>query len=107
MSRTPHNLFEDIPDVLPGELVQTLLDGSQVRIERIVSRGDASPDGFWYDQQQSEWVLLLTGRARLRFEGHDAIELTPGSFLNIPARTRHRVDWTDPAEPTVWLAVHY
>ena len=107
MPLIPQNLFAGIQGALPEELVQVLLQSGPLRIERIVSRGHASPDGFWYDQEQCEWVLLLSGRARLRFEGHDPLELTPGSFVNIPAHTRHRVDWTDPAEPTLWLAVHY
>jgi cupin 2 domain-containing protein len=103
----PHNLLEGIPAELPEELVQTLLHSDHVRIERIISRGHASPEGFWYDQAQNEWVLLLRGTALLRFEGQEPLKLLPGSFLNIPAHTRHRVDSTDPNEPTVWLAVHY
>ena len=101
------NMFDDIPAGLPEELVQTLLGTPGLRIERIVSLGHASPEGFWYDQEASEWVLLLKGAARLRFEGEEPIELGPGSFVNIPARKRHRVEWTDPGEVTIWLAVHY
>ena len=101
------NLFADIPDELPEELIRSLLSRPGLRIERIVSLGHASPEGFWYDQKDGEWVLLLKGAARLRFEGEEPIELRPGSFVNIPARRRHRVEWTDPGEPTVWLAVHY
>ena len=68
----------------------------------------ASPPGFWYDQEQSEWVLLVEGSAALEFEGHpEPVELRRGSYLNIPARARHRVAWTDPARKTVWLAIHY
>ena len=83
-----------------------LLSEPGIRIERIVSLGHASPEGFWYDQEEGEWVLLLKGAARLRFEGGEPIELQPGSFVNIPAHRRHRVEWTDPGGPTVWLAVH-
>ncbi len=104
---TAKNVFADLPQHLPRELVQTLLSAAGVRIERIVSHGHASPEGFWYDQDDGEWVLLLKGAARLRFEGEEPIELHPGSFVNIPAHRRHRVEWTDPGEPTVWLAVHY
>lgn len=100
------NLYHDIPQHLPHELVQTLLNAANVRIERIVSHGHASPAGFWYDQDQHEWVLVLTGAARLRFED-DLIEMKPGDFVNIPAHQRHRVEWTTPDEPTVWLAVYY
>jgi cupin 2 domain-containing protein len=100
-------LFADIPGVLPEELIQTIIDAQGIRIERIVSLGHASPEGFWYDQESDEWVVLLAGAARLRFEGQEPIELRPGAFVNIPARRRHRVEWTTPDEPTIWLAVHY
>src|SRR5689334_15521343 len=95
---SPGNLFVDVPDTLPEELSQTLLSAPGVRVERIVSRGHASPDGFWYDQAEHEWVLLLCGAARLRFEGEEAVDLVPGSYVNIPARKRHRVEWTHPAQ---------
>ena len=100
------NLFADLPARLPAELVTTLLAAADVRIERIVSHGHASPDGFWYDQDRHEWVVVLKGTARLRFEDK-VIEMTAGDFVNIPAHTKHRVEWTMPDEPTVWLAVHY
>lgn len=77
-----------------------------MRIGRIVSHGHASPDGFWYDQARAEWVVVLKGAARLRFED-GVLEMRPGSFMNIPAHRKHRVEWTTPCEPTVWLAVFY
>jgi len=101
------NLFAEIPADLPEELIQTLLGTPGLRIERIASRGHASPEGSWYDQEAHEWVLLLKGAARLRFEGDEPIDLRPGAFVNIPAHRRHRVEWTDPSEPTIWLAIHY
>ncbi|MCA8984764.1 MAG: cupin domain-containing protein [Planctomycetaceae bacterium] len=100
------NLYDNLPKSLPEELVTVLLESEHVRVERILSTGHASPAGFWYDQDEDEWVLLLTGAARLRFEGREAeIPLGVGDYLLIPAHTRHRVEWTTPAEPTVWLAV--
>lgn len=102
----PINLFADLPARLPDELVTTLLEATNVRIERIVSHCHASPDGFWYDQPQNEWVLVLTGAAKLRFED-ETLEMRAGDFVNIPAHRKHRVEWTTPDEPTVWLAVHY
>jgi cupin 2 domain-containing protein len=102
-----NNLFAEIPTTLPDELVQVLLTAGSVRIERIVSLGHASPPGFWYDQDQAEWVIVLQGLAKLRFEDEEPIEMKPGAFLNIPPHRRHRVDWTTPDEPTIWLAVHY
>ncbi len=102
------NLVSDIPVDLPDELLETLLDAESVRVERIVSQGHASPKGFWYDQEQHEWVVVLKGAARLRFEDDDdVLEMGPGDYVNILAHRRHRVEWTTPEEPTVWLAVHY
>ena len=100
------NLFAELPTELPEELFTTLVAASDVRIERIVSQGHASPADFWYDQPQDEWVMVLKGAARLRFEDQ-SIELKPGDFLTIAAHRKHRVEWTTDAEPTVWLAVHW
>lgn len=102
------NLFANLPDNLPEELLDTLVSARGVRIERIVSHGHASPEGFWYDQDTDEWVLLLRGAARLEFQNSDEqLEMAPGECILIPAHTRHRVAWTDPGQPTIWLAVHY
>jgi cupin 2 domain-containing protein len=100
------NLFADLPTQLPNELCTTLLDADNVRIERIVSHGHASPADFWYDQPQHEWVIVLKGAARLQFED-GMVEMKPGDFIDIPAFKKHRVDWTTPDEPTVWLGVRY
>lgn len=102
------NLLDNIPQQLPTEIAETLASSSAVRLERIVSRGHCSPPGFWYDQAQSEWVLLLKGEARLRIAGQDTpLQLAPGDYLNIPAHVRHRVESTSATEDTVWLAVFY
>jgi cupin 2 domain-containing protein len=101
------NLLANLPPTDAGEQFQQLLAVENLRIERIVSRGDASPEGFWYDQHWHEWVLVLQGAARLRFEGEQPLELRAGDHVEIPAHRRHRVDWTAPDEPTIWLAVHY
>jgi cupin 2 domain-containing protein len=100
------NLFTGLPSNLPGELFTTMLEADNLRIERIVSQGHTSPDGFWYDQDQHEWVIMLRGAARLSIEGKSQ-QLKPGDYLNIPAHQKHRVEWTTPDEPTVWLAVFY
>jgi len=100
------NLLANLPLDLPEELFTTLLQAPGVQIERIVSHGHQSPDGFWYDQATGEWVIVLKGAARIQFEDH-TIELAPGDYLDIPAHMKHRVAWTPPAEPTIWLAVHY
>lgn len=104
-----NNLFAALP--APGssaEIFDELLRRDGVRIERIVSTGQSSPPGFWYDQPQGEWVIVLAGRARLRLaEPVREIELAAGDWVDIAPHVRHRVEWTDPAQPTVWLAVHY
>lgn len=102
-----NNLFLDIPSDLPAELFDILVESDAVRIERIVSRGHATPAGQWYDQHRHEWVLLLQGAARLAFADGREVAMAPGDWLQIPARQRHRVAWTDPGQDTVWLAVHY
>jgi cupin 2 domain-containing protein len=102
------NLLAPLPDADAAERVDTLLTRSGLRIERIVSRGQASPPGFWYDQPEAEWVLLLAGAARLRFADEtEVLVLGPGDWVDIAPHRRHRVDWTDPMGPTVWLAIFY
>ena len=83
-----------------------LLNAANIRIERIVSHGHASPEGFWYDQDEHEWVIVLKGAARLQFE-YSNVDMKPGDFVKIPAHKKHRVEWTMPNEPTIWLMVHY
>ena len=78
-----------------------------MRIERIVSTGQASPAGFWYDQPDDEFVVLLSGAAALRFEGGDVVDLKPGDWIEIAAHVRHRVESTQADPPTVWLAMHW
>lgn len=102
------NLFAPIPGPLSEEVIEVLVESGALRIERIVSRGHATPPGEWYDQTTHEWVVLLRGSAGLFVEGeHEPRVMRPGDHVLIPAHRRHRVEWTDPAEPTVWLAVHY
>jgi len=104
------NLFEHLAGSrrpLEKEQLDTLCRSEGVRLERIVSWGHATPQGEWYDQEWSEWVVLLKGHAKLRFEDDpESLELHPGDYLLIPAHHRHRVEWTDPGEPSVWLALH-
>jgi cupin 2 domain-containing protein len=102
-----NNLFVDIPREMPEEIVGEILRTDAFRIERIVSRGQASPPGFWYDQERDEWVLLVKGSASLRFDDGREVALAPGDHLLIPRRVRHRVERTDPDGETVWLAVHF
>ena len=103
------NIFAGLPAApLAEEVLSDLLAAPDLRIERIVSTGQATPADQWYDQDRQEWVILLRGAARLLFEGEaDARSLGPGDYVHIPAHRRHRVVWTDPQQATVWLAVHY
>jgi cupin 2 domain-containing protein len=102
------NLFAGIPDALTDEQITALLTTPHARIERIVSRGHSSPPGFWYDQDRPEWVVVIAGSAAVLFESETTPrKLRSGDYLHIPAHARHRVEWTDKDEPTIWIAVHY
>ena len=103
-----NNLFADFPADLREELFEVLARAPGVRLERIVSLGHATPAGQWYDQDTNEWVVLLRGAAAVRFEDEpEPRVLNPGDWLDIPAHRRHRVEWTAPDDPTIWLALHY
>ncbi|TWT61432.1 cupin domain-containing protein [Rubinisphaera italica] len=102
-----NNLFQNLPDKISEELITILAENSHVRIERIVSTGHANKKGFWYDQEEHEWVIVLKGEAELVFEAGQSIVMQPGDHQLIPAHQKHRVEWTTDKEPTVWLAVYY
>ena len=102
------NVFKNIPDELTEEFFETIAETKNIRIERIVSSGHASPGGFWYDQAENEYVLLLQGSAALRFKDKkDSMVMHPGDHIIIPKHVKHRVEWTDPDRDTVWLVVFY
>jgi len=102
------NLFANVPRHLPHEQIVELLSARNVRIERIVSTRHATPLDEWFDQDRAEWVLLVAGSAGLIFEGEaEPLRLEPGSYVHIEAHRRHRVAWTDPSMPTIWVAIHY
>ena len=105
MRATLGNLMAGIPAVLPEEFVTVLAEANHVRIERIVSRGHASPPGFWYDQDEDEFVLLVGGAARVELQGRGEVSLSLGDWIDIPRHLRHRVTWTAPDQDTIWLAV--
>jgi len=109
MSNMPiDNLLACPASVSDRETIEELLRGGSFRLERIVSTGQATPPGQWYDQEQAEWVVLLSGAARLRFEDESADrELRSGDYVLIDPHRRHRVQWTDPGQTTVWLALHF
>ena len=101
------NFFENISENLPYELIETIVQSKNVKIERIVSDGHSSPPNFWYDQDQNEFVLLLQGRALIEFENEESIELIVGDYQIIHAHKKHRVSYTDNSVQTIWLAVHF
>jgi cupin 2 domain-containing protein len=102
------NLFTHLTRASDREVIETLLQTDALKLERIVSTGQATPPGQWYDQDRDEWVVLLSGSAGLLFEGEQNIRvLRPGDHLLIPAHVRHRVEWTEAGAETVWLALHY
>ena len=102
------NIFLKIPAHIPDELFEEIINTSGCKIERIISKGHSSPKGYWYDQEENEWVILLKGSAHVLFENtNEPVVMKAGDYINIPAHKKHRVEWTDPDEETVWLAIHY
>ncbi|MCI5144339.1 MAG: cupin domain-containing protein [Candidatus Electrothrix sp. AR3] len=101
------NIFTALPSEVPEEVFTELLQDKNIRIERIISQGHTSPESGWYDQEENEWVLVLEGAGTLLFEDDRQVMLHKGDYLQIPAHTKHKVIWTDPDKPTLWLAVHY
>jgi cupin 2 domain-containing protein len=104
---TKNNIFSDLPTSLDQEVFEDILNRENIRIERIISQGHSAPETGWFDQDENEWVIVLTGSASLLFEGQDEIELSAGDYLMIPAHQRHRVLKTDPEQPTIWLAIFF
>lgn len=101
------NIFDSLPNDLSLEVFEDVVRSSAVRIERIVSKGQTSPDTGWYDQDENEWVMVVAGKASIAFEDGSTSDLSSGDYMNIPAHVKHKVAWTDPNEITVWLAVFY
>jgi cupin 2 domain-containing protein len=102
-----NNIFEKIPVDLHSEVFESLVEANGVRIERIISRGHASPESGWYDQSRDEWIMVLRGKAVIAFEDKPSITLREGDYTTIKVHEKHRVEWTDPGVETIWLAVHY
>ena len=98
------NIFSAVETIQGQEQFQSLLETASVRIDRIVSESHHSAAGFWYDQSETEWVMVLRGEATLEFEGGEFVELKTGDYVTIPPHKKHRVHRTAPL--TIWLAVH-
>ena len=101
------NLFSNIPEEVPNEIFENLLLRPPLRVQKIISAGHSTPPGEWYESTTDEWVILISGGAKLFYEG-DAKprNMKPGDYVLIPAHLRHRVEWTHPDEKTIWLALH-
>ena len=105
------NLRHYMPAPGGAEDIAILLHRPGMRIERIVSQAHASPPGFWYDQDEDEFVLLVSGAATLSIRNAAdemrTVHLGPGDWLHLPAHCAHRVEATAPDQPTLWLAVFF
>lgn len=98
----------DIPDTLDEkEFIQILLQCPGIRIEKIVSSGQCSPEGFWYDQKESEWICLLQGEAKIAFSDGREQKLKAGEQLFIPPHQKHRVCFTSCQPPCIWLCIFF
>ncbi len=102
------NIYEDLPSKIPAEILENIFQNDKIRIERIISKGQASPPAYWYNQNQNEWVIVLKGSAKLLFKGDVVpVIMNEGDYMNIIAHTEHRVEYTDSSTETIWLAVFY
>lgn len=101
------NIFDVIAEPRDHEVFDTLIRRQGVHIERIISKGHATPDTGWFDQDHNEWVMIVKGAATLSIKGRSDINMLTGDYINLPAHTLHRVKWTDPKSETIWLAIHY
>jgi len=103
-----NHICDHIPkEKLSQEQFDQLIQGKTCKLKRIISTGHTTPKNQWYDQPEDEWVMVIQGAAKLQFTDNDEITLKPGDYLHIPAHCKHRVSWTDPEQPTVWLALYY
>jgi cupin 2 domain-containing protein len=101
------NIFQ-LPNYLPQrELSEMLVDSNQIFIKRIISTGQVTAPGEWYDQEQHEWLIVLQGSGELSYEDGSRIKLTKGDYLLIPAHQKHRVEYTSTEPPCIWLTVFF
>jgi cupin 2 domain-containing protein len=101
------NIFSNIPSDIPNEIFEDIISTEKLRVERIVSKGQSSPESGWYDQDENEWVIVLSGYGEIEYINGDKVMLTQGDYLLIKAHEKHRVIATSSDEPTVWLAIFY
>lgn len=107
MTNETKNIFAEIPGTLPEEVFEKITEGKDFFVERIISDGHISPPNFWYDQETNEFVMLMSGSAKILYDDGSSFSLSPGDYLIIPAHQKHRVEETDKTRKTIWLAIHY
>ncbi|MBI3125232.1 MAG: cupin domain-containing protein [Ignavibacteriales bacterium] len=107
MNNERKNIFAEIPDTLPEEVFEKITEGKDFFVERIISDGHTSPPNFWYDQETNEFIMLMSGSAKILYDDGNSFSLSPGDYLIIPAHQKHRVEETDKTQKTIWLAAHY
>ncbi len=101
------NIYKDLVADPRKELFENIIQSENIRVEKIISSGQSTPEGQWYDQATDEWVILLQGKAKLLFADGQEISLGEGDYLHIPAHKKHRVTYTQAQPPCIWLAVHW
>lgn len=101
------NIFSNIPSEMPNEIMESIIKTDKFRIERVVSRGHTSPENGWYDQNESEWVIVLSGYGVIEYFNGMHVTIKQGDYLNIKPHEKHKVIESSPNEPTVWLAIFY
>jgi cupin 2 domain-containing protein len=101
------NIFQSIPNNVDSEIFDVIIKSDSIRVERILSKGQSSPESGWHDQEENEWVIVLQGSGTIVFENENELTLEKGDFINIPSRQKHKVIWTEPDVVTIWLAIFY
>ena len=107
MTNKTKNIFAEIPNTLPEEVFEKIIEGKEFFVERIISDGHDSPPNFWYDQERNEFIMLMSGSAKILYDDGNSFILSPGDYLVIPAHQKHRVEETDKHQKAIWLAIHY
>ena len=104
-----NNIFElsSLSEKSQSEIFESIISSPNIKIERIISTGQITPQGQWYDQKKDEWVILLQGEAILSYEDGSNINLKTGDYILIPAHLKHRVEYTSENPPCIWLAIHF
>ncbi|MFA7419721.1 MAG: cupin domain-containing protein [Melioribacteraceae bacterium] len=107
MTNEKKNIFAGLPENLPEEIFESIIESKDFLLERIISGGHTSPPNFWYDQEKNEFVMLMSGSAKIIYDDGKSFSLSAGDYLIIPAHQKHRVEETDKNQKTIWLALHY